>query len=328
MELFTISLLLCSEHDTITLTHLLQQELGDLYKQPNGVELHLWSDEHMVWITCQGKLPSFQLSNSLSDESGDQKLHNQSVGQTPMQGQNVWDKTAKAIAEFILSCKEQPLLSSLIAKSANCNEEDQRKIEAYCLQLLNSSDESGANESRCRRKNNLIRVLRRYLEEHTVLHVDGFIRFRLQHYVSELREVVDYAIDEYMLEYQYQEFIGLLKYFVFIQETKISLAHLMHKGGHEFSLLGEDLKPLESKQDINGMLVKMMDYDMEMEDMIVSTLINVSPQNIIIHTREPELQVIKTIQQIFESRVHICIFCGSCHSALDVKNWNSRDFCT
>ncbi|NOJ70274.1 putative sporulation protein YtxC [Paenibacillus alvei] len=307
MELFTISLPLRSEYDAVTLTDLLQQELSDLHKQPNGVEFQQWSEGQTAWITCRGILPGFQLST---------------------QGQDVWNKAAKAVAEFILSHKERLLLASLIEKDSKYNEVERRKIEDYCQQLLNGGDESESSESRRRRKGKLTRALRRYLEDHTDLNVEGFIQFRLRHYLSELREVVDYAIDEYVLERQYQEFIGLLKYFVFIQETKIPLAHLMHKGGHEFTLLDEDLQPLEPKHVMNGMVVEMIDYDMEMEDMIVSTLINVSPQNIIIHTREPDSQVIKTIQQIFESRVHVCVLCNSCHAALGGDGWHSRDSCT
>ncbi|EPY04525.1 sporulation protein YtxC [Paenibacillus alvei TS-15] len=300
MELFTISLPLRSEYDAVTLTDLLQQELSDLHKQPNGVEFQQWSEGQTAWITCRGILPGFQLST---------------------QGQDVWNRAAKAVAEFILSQKERLLLASLIAKDSKYSEEERRKIEEYCQQLLNGGDETGSSESRRRRKGKLTRALRRYLEDHTALNVEGFIQFRLRHYLTELREVVDYAIDEYVLERQYQEFIGLLKYFVFIQETKIPLAHLMHKGGHEFTLLDEDLQPLEPKHVMNGMVVEMIDYDMEMEDMIVSTLINVSPQNIIIHTREPESQVIKTIQQIFESRVHVCVLCSSCHAVLGGDGW-------
>ncbi|MBN3523053.1 putative sporulation protein YtxC [Paenibacillus apiarius] len=291
MELFTISLPHASQDDIAALTDLLQQELGDLHKQPNGVEFDQLLTEQMALITCRGLMPGFQLAG---------------------QGQDVWNKAARALAEYILSMKEKSLIRSFITKETHYDEREQSKIEEYCLQLLNGTDDIGAAEARRRRKGKVMRVLRRYLEEHTDLNLEGFIRFRLVKYMNELREVVDYAIDEYVLERQYQEFIGLLKYFVFIQETKIPLAHLMHRGGHEFTLLNEQMQPLEPKHVVDGMIVEMLDYDMEMEDMIVSTLINVSPQNIIIHTREPDSQVIKTIQQIFESRVHVCIYCSAC----------------
>ncbi|MCM3338055.1 MULTISPECIES: putative sporulation protein YtxC [unclassified Paenibacillus] len=291
MELFTISLPHASQDDMAALTGLLQQELSDLHKQPNGVEFDQSITEQMALITCRGLMPGFQLAR---------------------QGQDVWNKAARALAEYILSMKEKSLIRSFITKESHYDEGEQSKIEEYCLQLLNGVDEIGATEARRRRKGKVMRVLRRYLEEHTELNLEGFIRFRLVKYMNELREVVDYAIDEYVLERQYQEFIGLLKYFVFIQETKIPLAHLMHKGGHEFTLLNEQMQPLEPNHVVDGMIVEMLDYDMEMEDMIVSTLINVSPQNIIIHTQEPDSQVIKTIQQIFESRVQVCIYCSSC----------------
>lgn len=60
--------------------------------------------------------------------------------------------------------------------------------------------------------------------------------------------------------------------------------------------------------------VEMLEKEINFEDMIISTLITVSPQQIYIHTREPELQVIKTIKQIFENRVELCGYCRLCHN--------------
>ncbi|UHA72343.1 putative sporulation protein YtxC [Paenibacillus sp. 481] len=295
MELFTVSIPQAKQDDVLCLFELLQQELGDLHTETESVTLEHSCSDQLAWITCRGVLPHFHLEQ---------------------QGHEVWNRTARALAEFILAYKEQPLIRTLIARESKYDAADRVKVERYCIQLLNGTDDTGGKESRVRRKSKLARLLRTYLEEHTAINIDGYIRFRLDSYMSELKEVVEYAIDEFVLERQYQEFIGLLKYFVFIQDTKIPLAHLMHKGGHEFSLLNEQLQPLEPTHVVDGMVVEMIDCDMEMEDMIVSTLINVSPQNIIIHTREPESQVIKTIQQIFESRVQVCVYCISCQPFL------------
>lgn len=305
MELFTILLSRGTEHELESLSQLLMQEMNDLHTQTDGVDLETVELGAVTGITCSGRLPGFSLTSS---------------------GLDVVNRAAKALAEYILAVKELPLLRELIKKEKYVDADDIQKMESYCLQLLNGTEEHVQYDARNRRRAKIRKVFQLYLEEHTQLHIDGFITFRLESYMSELREVVAYARDEYVLERQYQEFISLLKYFVYIQETKIPLAHLVHKGGHEFTLFNEQWQPLESAQVMDGMVVEMIDCDMEMEDMIVSTLIHVSPGHIIIHTREPESQVIKTIEQIFESRVHVCDYCNSC-SPLLIEGWTSQDQC-
>ncbi|WP_028546067.1 putative sporulation protein YtxC [Paenibacillus taiwanensis] len=303
MELFTVSIPSAQLKELESLTELLKCEMGDLHTSSSRVTLDTFQTDKLAGVTCSGLLPEFQLH---------------------VHGQDVWKRAASAVAEYILAVKEGVLIRSLIAKEKHVEDADRNKIEAYCYQLLNGYEEQGSPEVRRRRKSKVTKALQLYLEEHTVLNVDGFIRFRLESYMTELREVVDYAIDEYVLERQYQEFISLLKYFVYIQDTKIPMAHLMHKGCHEFTLLDEQWLPIEPSHVVDGMIVEMIDCDMEMEDMIVSTLINVSPGHIVIHTRDPESQVIKTIQQIFEARVHVCVYCNSCEPCL-TNNWKSQD---
>ena len=305
MELFTLTLPNASREEVLSVSKLLQQELGDLHKEQTIVQLDVTFGEQLSSIACSGVLPEFQLARHAAE---------------------VWNRSARALADFILSAKEEQLLRGLIQKYTSYEPEECVKIEDYCLLLLSGGDDTGGQEARRRRKKKVMRAIRSYLEEHASLHLDGFIRFRLQPDMAELQEVVDYAVDEFVLERQYQEFIALLKYFVYIQETKVPLAHLMHSGGHDFTLLNEELQPLEPKHVMDGMIVEMVDCDMEMEDMIVSTLINVSPQNIVIHTREPDSQVIKTIQQIFESRVHVCVRCNACQSILWQKQETAPDF--
>jgi putative sporulation protein YtxC len=114
------------------------------------------------------------------------------------------------------------------------------------------------------------------------------------------------------MDKQYQEFISLLQYFVYIQDAKIPSAHLMHQGGHQFILLNDQFKPIETTQLDTWFTIEMLDKEVNFEDMIVSTLITVAPQQIYIHTREPEAQIIKTIMQIFEGRFSICDYCRQC----------------
>jgi len=292
MELFTVTITTTSDEAWSKFHSQMEHEFADLHMQPEGVTFTGSRNSHEYQMTCHGILPGFKLTEH---------------------ARRVYSKAASVLAEYILEVKERAVLRRIIRKEFHYKRsEDLDKIETYCMELLQeTSEEFRTPDDRERRKRLLVQEIAQYFEENTALHVEGFIRFRLDAYTKELRDIVEYAVDEYILDQQYHEFIALLKYFVFVQETKIPVAHVMHRGDHQFVLLNEQMRPIETKQ-MSSVVVEMPDHDIEVEDMIVSTLITVSPQKIFIHTREPELQVIKTIQQIFESRAQLCVYCPVC----------------
>ncbi|NEW08237.1 putative sporulation protein YtxC [Paenibacillus sp. SYP-B3998] len=232
-------------------------------------------------------------------------------------------RLADVLAEHIIAEKEPLILRHLIIKEYKYEgKEDFERIEGYCKQFMYGETEieeasiANAEAGRLRRKQLLTEQLALYFEEKSNLNLDGFLKFRLQDYIEELREVVEYAVDEYMMDRQYQEFISLLQYFVYIQEAKIPAAHLIHKGGHEFVILNDRLEPIDANEFDATFKLEVLEKDINFEDMIVSTLITVSPANIYIHTRDPDMTVIKTIRQIFEDRTTVCSYCRTCHTYL------------
>jgi len=197
------------------------------------------------------------------------------------------------------------------------DEEAAVAIKSYCRQMLDANRElPGPDRTATSRRTKLIDALTEYLQNHTELNIHGFLRFRSHDYLNELREAVEYAIDEFLMDKQYQEFISLLKYFVYIQEAKIPVAHLFHQGGNEFILMNDQLEPIDTADFDATFTVEMVEKDIHFEDMIVSTLITVSPQKIFIHTHEPEVQIINTIRQIFEHRAEVCSYCKLCKTYL------------
>jgi putative sporulation protein YtxC len=146
------------------------------------------------------------------------------------------------------------------------------------------------------------------------LNIEGYILFRLKNYVDDIALLVENAIDEYRLEQQYQEFITLLKYFVYIQDVKISLVHVIHKSEHDFDIVDDQLQAVHfSKKDAFCKL-EMIDHHVNVDDMLISTLVSVSPARICIHSQTPHTPVIEMIHQIFEDRVKLCTHCRTCQS--------------
>lgn len=231
------------------------------------------------------------------------------------------DAFSSAIAEYIIDQLEEPILQHMIGKELEDKGEGElHSVMAYCKQLMDTVDDSETersdNHGRSRRLRLLKADVKEFMKDSPLLILEGFLQFRVRQYGDELFEVMEYAMDEYLMDQQYKEFIALLKYFVFIQDTKIPEAHLMHKGGHEFILLNEELAPIDTEHLDSSLKVEFLDKDYNLEDLIVSTLITVAPQKIYIHTREPEMQVIKTIMQIFEDRAVLCEYCRICKSFL------------
>lgn len=296
MKLFTVTLMNRPEELAEKLVMAIQRSDYFVHNQ-EMLDITVRRGDQYHAIDVHGLLPRFELSTEVSE---------------------LYRETAEILADHILELEEEQLLRMLIKKEFDyTQEEDIQGIMDYCQQMLNGTEDPeepvSGFEIELRRRNKIVLELEDYLQFHTELHLDGFLRFRLGSYMDELRDVVEYAVDEFVMDRQYQEFISLLKYFVYIQEAKIPFVHLIHKGGNEFTLLNDRMERIDTEDAEATVTMEMLEKDMNFEDMIVSTLITVSPGQVYIHTREPEVQVIKTITQIFENRVELCGYCRLCH---------------
>lgn len=306
MELFTVSLPHRLQGSVDKLRMLLAEQANiDLHNtaQAKLVSTHVeYFITEPLRIRCKAILPHFRLVKDAAD---------------------VYKSAASALAEFVIGELESELLSAIIRKKYRNNSAmDMAVIEKYCYELLHGKewDSLGSRfheADRARRKNKIADELERFLQEQTELNIEGILNFRLLPYRKELTEIVEYALDEYVLDKQYQEFISLLKYFVQLQDTKVPLVHLLHKGGHDFLLYNESFQTLESKPPSDRIVADMLETEMNIEDMVISSLISISPKQIMVHTRHPDMQVIRTIETIFEKRVHVCVHCASCANSFE-----------
>lgn len=293
MKLFALTIMKTPDESVERLGKAVGEAIESVAQDQVSVELH--SNGICSIIQVNGNFPRFQLDKRVDA---------------------LYKKVADVLADWIILEEEERLIRTLVAKDFDYKEEnDIRSILNYCRHMMEmESAENGLEPTALRRKYKIAEAANEYLQENTELNLDGFMRFRLDAYREELHELAEYAIDEFLMDQQYQEFISLLKYFVYIQEAKIPFAHLIHKGGNEFVLLNDQMEPIDTSGNDATLTVEMLERDINFEDVIVSTLIAVSPQQIFIHTRDPEVQVIQTISQIFENRVQLCDYCRLCQT--------------
>ncbi|MCZ8519350.1 MULTISPECIES: putative sporulation protein YtxC [Paenibacillus] len=301
MKLFTVNLLKRTDAQADRLRRELSGS-GELLHNTDKIHIALNGREGMHEIEISGKLPAFQLH---------------------IDGEAVFAEAAQVLAEYVLHEEERALLRSMIKQEFSYKRDDEVEgIMAYCDRMLGANGTpapevphtAAYDKAYSRRKEKIAEEIKDFLQEHTTLNLEGLLTFRLRAYREELKEIAEYAVDEFVMDQQYQEFISLLQYFVYIQEAKVPIVHLLHKGGADFLLMNERMEIIDTEETDTVVTAQMLEKDMNFEDMIVSTLITVSPGKIFIHTREPELQIIHTIRQIFENRVELCGYCRMCHS--------------
>lgn len=235
----------------------------------------------------------------------------------PVEMPKVAPAIAETVAEWMVAYQEPRVVRGMMTRRVtDMDEGELEELVEICFRALNGPRDAGGQAMPAMRKAGVARKLSGYLREHAYLDLNGFYRFRLADYHSCLSEAVEYALEEFVADRQYREFISLLKYFVYFQDIKIPKANLIHCGDNRYAMLDHRMQPLEwcGTEEVT---VEKVDRELNYEDMIVSTLISASPRHITIHTREPDTLSIRTIRQIFEGRTTLCTSCKLCKPYLD-----------
>ena len=219
---------------------------------------------------------------------------------------------ADVLEEHILTELKQPLLQDMIRKHYYYLTRPEREKVFYYSSLRDSTVSRQAQQQV--REN-----LRNYLANCRHLNLWGLIRFRLPCYLEGLKNVVEGAVDDYLIEKEYQEFIKLLKYFVEIQEPKVLEAHVLLDPGGRFQIRDGQKRLVD--QDSEEMKAAYLKDRVDSEDMLVSALVTAAPGRVILHrqvdARYPKLS--GTLKKIFEGKMTLCGNCPECASQAKVK---------
>nr|WP_273386399.1 putative sporulation protein YtxC [Cohnella zeiphila] len=223
-------------------------------------------------------------------------------------------KTGAVLAEYMVTDREPAFLRQWLRMRFGLRSDGSEMDGAIAdtVLLLNGEPEAaGAGRGRQRRIRKWGPAFAAYLMENGFVHLEGFIRFRLKDYGTELREAAETAVEERLMERQYEEFVTLLQSMVAWQEVRLPAVHVMHAGGHAFRLLDEKMRPLERDGGEEELLsedekTEGLTDEQEEESLLVSRLLAASPRHLYIHTAEPDAQVIRTLMGIFGERAALC----------------------
>lgn len=232
---------------------------------------------------------------------------------------------ANAISDVILSQWEYLILKKITKTHYYYLSPDEKEnVLNKAKKILEAVSKNGEDNYllyRLNRKSKILQKVLDYLSQNNSINIDGFINFRLQDYLEDLNQVIEQAVDEMLLEKEYQEFIMLLKYFVDIQEPRLEKVHVLLLPSGSFQLFDDNNKSINNHC-LDGCIVEMIDNEINYEDLLISALITIAPREIVVHVPESAkvFNILKTLQGVFMERLVICNGCSRCSK----KNRNSH----
>ena len=186
------------------------------------------------------------------------------------------------------------------------SKDEQNKIFENCSSLLNSHEEN------YEKKDILYNCIKDFLEHHKSFVLSGFVNFRLKDYISFLDEIVDTAVNKFLIEREYDEFINILKIYVNSKTNNSSdEVHLIYTNSTSI-LVDKDKNIISTKDNILNAKY-LSDISFSSNDYALNTLLSILPKRITIHIVDNYSdEFIDTLKLIFEDRIKICNDCNIC----------------
>lgn len=213
----------------------------------------------------------------------------------------------------ILSCLvidelEESFLKMILLKNYfYFNSTEMKHILELCYEIF--SDDF--NTYFDKKHNLLIDSFENYLITNKSIILTGFINFRIKNYMTILEDVVDEAVNSFVVEKEYLEFISLLKMYVNSQNSNCDVVHLIYNKNNS-TLFDKDKNQINVSDDIFKAKY-LSDISFSSNDYALNTLLTLVPKKIHIHLIDNCIdEFIHTISLIFENRVEICTDCSIC----------------
>lgn len=214
---------------------------------------------------------------------------------------------AEAIANVIIEYSKERFLFKLIREDYYFLDEiEAKKIFYESKKRLNElTNAQGFSKI----KFEIVKKVLEFLDSNFEFNFEGFLTFRLKDFVKTIQSIVEDVTNKYLLEREYFQFINLLRYFVSIQESKIDHVDVVPDCD---AYLLFDKEGNEIKDEFYILLSKSFKLNLSKEDVLLSRLISLSPQNIVLHKHEdtniPE-DIVEILSLVFNKKLQLCNCC-------------------
>ena len=170
-----------------------------------------------------------------------------------------------------------------------------------CEDILCDSDDFSFEN----RYNILFDSLYSHISSNNKLYLNGFLFFQNKKYFKFLEDTVDLAVNKFIIEREYLEFISLLKIYINSHSSSTGLVSLYYNPSKP-TLFDENNNIIDVKDDAFDMKY-LSDISFSSNDYILNALLTLIPKKLIVHLSNGfKDDFINTLSLIFENRITIC----------------------
>ena len=218
------------------------------------------------------------------------------------------DKISSILSLLVIDELEEDFINKLLIQNYFYFDINERKeISNICFDIMveNFSDNFD------KKFEALYSAFYDYLQYNKKLYLKGFTNFRLKNYFNILDDIITKAVNSYVIEKEYLEFISLLKLYINSQSSNCEIIHIVYSNSNTI-LLDENKQIIDISQD-NLSTKYLSDISFSSNDYTLNSLLTLLPKKIYIHLIDNYIdEFINTLRSIFENRVHICTDCNIC----------------
>lgn len=188
------------------------------------------------------------------------------------------------------------------------NHLERNKILNISLELLNDIDNIN------KKYDFINNSLYEHISKHHSLYLSGFVNFRLSNYLEFINEKIDFAVNKFLIDKEYLEFVNILRLYIKSESLESNTPHLHLIYKNKSSIIINDAKEIISCNDNLFKAKYVSDISFSSNDLALNTLLNLLPKKITIHLIDgyPD-EFINTLKLIFQDKIFICEDCDICN---------------
>lgn len=224
------------------------------------------------------------------------------------------NKISYILSIMVIDELEDQILTNIISQNYfYFNIDEQKQIINLCFDIM-IENFSNNFEQKSQILNSLFY---NYLLCNKSLYLTGFLTFRMQNYINILDTILSEAVNSFIIEKEYLEFISILRLYINSQSSNCNTVHFVYSENHSI-LLDENKQIIDTSSNLFNAKY-LSDITFSNNDYILNTLLTLLPNHIYIHLIDNcKDEFINTLKTIFEHRVIICTDCNIC-SLYNVK---------
>lgn len=222
------------------------------------------------------------------------------------------DQYVNVVAEYIIERYEKRLLRRILEESYPELSVVQKREVLKNTECCTDDPKIGYQA----RKQAVLLSVYDYIREENIMLLDGFVAFRLKEYETLLEQLAERLVEQYIAHKEYEEFVGLLKYFVNIQQARPALAHVLVCENGGYILLDEKGEDITARCFADFVDSEVLLTEEAYDDLLISVLITLAPKEVAVHNRQAisNHELFSTIAQVFDGNITYCDGCELCKS--------------